>query len=53
MKDAATWLLVVGGGGWHPALQTSTRRMELAGARREPCMLNDRSSAKVGLEFDF
>ena len=26
--------------------------MELAGARREPCMLNDRSSAKVGLEPD-
>ena len=34
------------------ALQTSTRRMEVAGARREPCLLNDRRSANVGLGPD-
>ena len=31
-------------------LRFSARRTERAGARREHCMLNDRSSAKVGLE---
>ena len=31
-------------------LRSSARRTERAGARREPCMLNDRSSAKMGLE---
>ena len=31
-------------------LRTSARRTERADRRREPCMLNDRSSAKVGLE---
>ena len=31
-------------------LRSSTRRTGRAGARREPCILNDRSSAKVGLE---
>ena len=31
-------------------LRSSARSTECAGTRREPCMLNDRSSAKVGLE---
>ena len=31
-------------------LRSSARRTERAGTRREPCMLNDRSSDKVGLE---
>ena len=33
-------------------LRSSARRTERAGTRREPCMLNDRSSAKVGLEAE-
>ena len=32
------------------ALRSSARRTERAGARRKPCMLNDNSGAKVGLE---
>ena len=31
-------------------LRSSARRTERSGTRREPCMLNDRSSAGVGLE---
>ena len=49
MKDAATWLLVTEVAD-STALRSSARRTERAGARREFCMLNDRSSAKVGLE---
>ena len=39
MKDAATW--IAGCGEWWtaPHFQASTRRMGLAGERREPCML--------------
>ena len=33
-----------------PHFQTSTRRMELAGARRETLHADDHSIAKVGLE---
>ena len=49
MKDAATWLLVAEVAD-STVLQTSARRTGRAGARREPYMLNVRSSAKVGLE---
>ena len=49
MKDAATWLLVAEVAD-STALQASDRRTERAGARRELCMLNVRSSAKMGLE---
>ena len=45
MKEAAMQSLAVSA-----ELRSSARRSECAGARREPCMLNDRSSAKVGLE---
>ena len=51
MKDAATWLLVTGVAD-STALRSSARRTERAGARREPCMPNDSSSAKVGLELE-
>ena len=47
-QDAAKWLLVMEVAD-STALRSSARRTERAGARREPCMLND-SSAKVGLE---
>ena len=47
MKEAA----VAGcGSGDSAELRSSARRTERPGTRREPCMLNDRSSAKVGLE---
>ena len=49
MKDAATWLLVAEVAD-STVLQNSARRTGRAGARREPYMLNVRSSAKVGLE---
>ena len=48
-QDAAMLLLVTEVAD-STALRSSARRTERAGARREPCMLNDSSSAKVGLE---
>ena len=48
-QEAAMWLLVTEVAD-STALRSPVRRTDRAGARCEPCMLNDSSSAKVGLE---